>query len=268
MNLLESSFRRAELPLIPGATVVDRLANGRAVAQTILLKYRPNMSFSATEASRAVRDVEVWQNRNSAELELAMDSSSSSLPEAIRLGMSRKAAQDYVIAVFTQAALGMGPWTSGKIAAIVASGYDPAVDAPWARDDADARLAIFAGIAKLEETGYLAKLFSKDEALGNPAIIAGVVVAVVLVAALFIYYNFAAKKLELNNRVMADLCRRAQEQGDKATVDECVKQSAGLQKDPLATDIIGGVTKVALVLGGIYVAGLVAMKFVKERALR
>lgn len=254
LGVLEDlSLVRADLPEIPGGTLQERLMNGRAMAQAVLEKYVPNFGFSVDWANQVLREIDAWQDRNGALLEAAMAVPTvQSLPEAIRLNLDRGKAQDFIVASFTQAAYGLGPWASGRVAVEALKGS--LFDEPWARQDAEDRIRTFASILKMEQSGYLAILFGEGS-LGNPTIAAIVVVGIVAVVACILLFAYTSKRTEVNNRLMADLCKQAQAEGDEATVAECIKQTAGLQASDASTLAIGEIGKIALILGALYIGG-------------
>lgn len=265
MTLEAVATSRAELPTFPGQTLLQQMLIGRQVAMATLLKYRPDLTFDVDGASQNFRIVDGWMDRNGAELEKVMaDPNVATLPERIRLAFDKQTARDFVIAGFTMAAAGMGPWVSGAVAANTS--------AEWARADAAERLRVFGGIVQMENDGYLPELFNDAPppqatgALGNPIVIAiatnmgrivaGVLIAAVLTAAIIAAYHYAAKQLELNNRVMRDLCEKAQQQGDKVTVAACIEATKGLQNaDFLGLKSLGKTLAVgALLIGGAWLA--------------
>lgn len=262
--LQDLSLVRAELPDVPGNTLQERLLNGRSMAQAALQKYVPNLRFDVAWANQVMREIDVWQDQNGLALEAVMATpTAQSLPEAIRLYLDRKKAQDFVVASFTQAAYGLGPWASGRVETEAVKGQ--LFDEPWARADAEDRIRAFASIVKMDEAGYLAQLFSSDAALGNPIAIAAIVaLGVVAAVACFLLFLYTSKRMEVNNRLMADLCKRAQDDGDAATVQKCIEQTAGLQKDDPGTLLIGEVGKVALVAAVVYFGGKLLLEHAKK----
>lgn len=270
MSLEAVSASRADLPTFPGASVLEQLLNGRAAALTVLLKYRPGLAFDLDAASQNFRAVDGWMERNGAELEKAMaDENASVLPERVRLAFDKKTAQDFVIGGFTMAAVGLGPWVSGAVEANTSQ--------EWARSDAQSRLRVFASIVQMEQTGYLRSLFSEGPGavaglgvLPVVPIIVGVVVATVMLAAVYAVYCYSVKQVELNNRLMRDLCERAQQQGDKATVAACIEATKGLQNiDPFGLQSIGKTIALGLlVFGGVWAALTYGPALLKKKSGR
>lgn len=262
-SLAELSIQRASLPQFPGTSYVDQLINGRDSAMLVLQKYIPNFAFDVSAADQINREVSVWEERNRSQLStLLSDPSSSALPEAIRLSLGANKAQAFIVAGFTQAAWGLGPWVSGGLGTAVASGR---VQERFAREDAEQRLAVFGSIVKMEQDGYLEKLFVPPPVATNgfgflavpiagSTIVWAVVVAVVAVAAVLIGYLYMSKALEVNNRLMKDLCDEAQKRGDTAIVDACIRESAGLQKPPGLDSLTGGLMKAVAIVGVAFVA--------------
>lgn len=264
-SLAELALKRVSLPRFLGTSYVEQLLTGRGSAMAVLQKYVPGFAFDVDSAEQVMRDIGVWEERNRKELEaLLSNPSAESMPEAVRLAFGADKAQAFVLAGFTQAAWGLGPWMSGAIASSVASGR---ITERWAQEDAEQRLAMFGSIVKMEEDGYLAKLFVPPPppaaaGLGfiqiapvtGATVVWAVVVAVVAVAAIVIGYLYLSKSLSLNNRLMRDLCEEAQKKGDKATIDACIKEAAGLQKPPGVDTLAEGLTKAVMWIGLAYLA--------------
>lgn len=251
MGLSELSASRANLPTFPGATVPEKLINGRNAAMAILRSYRPDLDFNAEDARQSYRSVDAWMERNSADLQAVLaDPNASALPERVQAAFDKKTAQDFIVAGFTMAASGLGPWASGAVATKLSSDF--------ARSDAETRLRVFASIVEMEKSGYLATLFNTQatSGLGALPVIAWVVIGTVLLAAIVLTYMYSCKQLELNNRVMRDLCEEAQKKGDQATVAACVEATRGLQdKDMFGIkSAVSGLFTLAVVGAGIYLA--------------
>lgn len=263
--LQDLSLVRAGLPVIPGATLQERLLNARAMAQVALQKYVPELRFDVAWANQVMREIETWQDRNGLALEAAMATPTvQSLPEAIRLNLDRKKAQGFVIASFTQAAYGMGPWASGRVELEAQKGQ--LFDEPWARADAEDRITTFASIVKMDQAGYLAQLFS-SESLGSPVAIAGIIaLAVVAAVACFLLFMYTSKRTEVNNRLMADLCKKAQDEGDAATVQKCIEMTADLQKGDAGTLLIGEIGKIAMIAAALYIGGKLFLDYSTRRS--
>lgn len=275
MNLAQLSLQRAQLPKFSGVTYVEQLLNGRAAAAAVLSKYVPNFGFDLDAAEQTMREVGVWEERNRKQLEvLVSDPSSSALPEAVRVAMGNDKAQAFILAGFTQAAWGLGPWVSGAIEREAASGQK--IQTTWAQDDAEARLAVFGSIVKMDNDGYLQKLFVPPAGTAGlgwvPVVIEGstlvwaVVVTLVAVAALVIGYLYLSKTLTLNNRLMRDLCEKAQKEGDQATIAACIKETAGLQKPPGLESLTAEIGKAVLVVGLAYVLLKTVPSMLKKRS--
>jgi len=261
-TLGQLSLTRAGLPTFPGSTPQEQLLAGRAAAQAILLKYRPNLFFDQSAASLLMRQIGVWEDRNQSTLETLMqDPNASALPDQIRLTFGSDKAQAFIVAGFTLAAIGLGPWVSGAVdKAVSMSKPGDLLQPAWAQSDAEARLQIFASIVKMENDGYLDKLFNRPSSLGFfPVAIEGstlvwaLVVTLVAVAALVLGYLYLTKIVELNNRTMNNLCAKAQAQGDTATVQACIEQAAGLQKPAFGGDIAKAVGQAAAIVGVVWV---------------
>lgn len=265
-NLQQLALERVKasgLPVFPGASVPEQLAHGRAEARAALLKYVPSLKFDLAEARDVMSHVDAWVVRNQVDLSNSMASPETELPRWLELNMGNgERVQQWIIANFTQAAAGMGPWASGKVAAMVA---DPnsGITKAWADGDAQARLDAFAMIVKLEDDGDLRYIFQGPANGANgfgavPALIVwAVVVTVVALAAVVATYFYIARRLEMNNAVMNDLCLEAQKQGDTATVQKCIEAARDIQMDSPWAGLTKEIGSVALILGG----GYLALKF-------
>jgi hypothetical protein len=271
------SLQRAGLPRFAGATMPDQLVAGRDAALGVLRKYEPGLTFDPAAARTILQQIAVWEERNNASLGSALaDPGASTLPEQIRLAFGADKARQFILAVFTEAAKGLGPWTSGAVAREAQTG---AIIAPrWAEEDAESRLQVFGAIVKMDQDGYLQKLWvpppTGTQGLGLPVapiLVWAIVVTLVSVAGLILLYLYNAKRLEQNNKLMATLCENAQKQGDAATVAECVKATAGLQQQGMfqgLDDLMRAFGKLVLYGGLAYVGIKFALPMLLERAGR
>ena len=261
-NLSPFILNRAGLPTFDGASLPDKLVNGRNAALVALKKYVPNLNYDPDGAAAIMRQVQVWEERNRADLEKAAQSTSTLLPPTLQLTFGSDKAQQFIVAMFTVAAQGLGPWTSGAVSKEAQAGTK--IQDSWARDDADARLQVFGGIVKMDQDGSLASLFSPPSSAVSglmgfgiaPVLVWAVVVAVIGMAMVITCYLYAAKRLVANNKIMSDLCASASKSGDANTVQECVKASADLQQgSPFSfLDQIGNLASkigAAILVGGL-----------------
>lgn len=238
------STQRATLPVFPGATLRDQLLAGRDQAGSILRGYAQSYRFEADKANEMLALVNAWQARNAQDLQKAMaDPLVERLPDAVELAFGSDIAQGWIVAVYVQAATGLGPWVSGAVEREAASGR--VISPQWAQDDAAARLKVFASIVQMEKDGYLRSVFQSPPAgtassgFGFPAaLIWPLVVVVVAVAALFLVYLYASERLELNNKILSSICAKAQAEGDTATVRACVDAQKDLQSIPGVKDLV------------------------------
>jgi hypothetical protein len=241
------AITRAALPSFPGASYQEKLQNGNAIARAVLQKYVTTMSFDVSGAETVLRQVEAWEDRNSSGLEAAFsDASMETLTTDIQLALSTQTAQAYVVAIYTRAAYGLGPWNSSAITTISPT---------WAQADAETRLQVFGAIVKMDQDGFLAQLFapSSPEAAasgfgGVP--VAAIVIAVVLLAAIFATLIYAERRLDANNRLMQSLCATAQQRGDAATVAACLDATKDLQMAGLFPGI-GSAMGVVIAVAGL-----------------
>jgi hypothetical protein len=264
-DLAQLSLQRAGLPTFPGATVPEQLISGRMAAQAVLQKYVPQFVFDPVAAKSTLDQIGVWEERNRATLsQVLADPSVEALPSQIQLTFGSDKAQQFILAVFTQAAVGMGPWVSGAVAREAAAGTT--IQPRWADEDGQARLQVFGGIVKMEQDGYLAKLFVPP-ATGNQAFALGIaplfvwaiVVTVVAMAGVLLLYFENAKRLDQNNKLMRDICENAQKQGDSSTVSQCVEAAAGLQQQGM----FQGLDDLMRALGKAAIYGSLAYVFFK-----
>lgn len=271
-KLAEISLHRAGLPSFPGATLPEQLLNGRNAALAVLQKYIPDLKFSYSEAKQAAREVDIWETRNETTLEeLMLKTGAESLPEAVQFQFGSDKARAFVLYGYTEAARGLGPWLSGAVALEAAGGNK--LNARWAEEDGAARLAVFASIVKLEQDGYLKAIFVPPStglgfiqigAVAGATLVWALVVVAVAVAAIIVGYLYLSKTVEINNRLLSDLCKDAQLKGDQKTLDMCVETAAGLQEVP---NISRNIAIAVVVLGAIYIAATQGPKWlaVKHR---
>jgi hypothetical protein len=256
-NLAQLALNRVrnQLPVFPGATVREQLLSARAQTHAVLLQYVPDLKFDVSEARDVMSQVNVWVEQNREDLEEAMKSTHQSLPEWLILNMgSSEQVQQWVIANYTVAAAGLGPWESGKVDKLAA---DPTSDVSqhWAAGDAQMRLNTFGMIIKMKTDGELDYIFRGPQqgaqGFGAFPVWAIVVIAIGL-AAVVTYLYLESRKLELNNKLMRDICERAQAEGDSETVAMCIKATKELQESTPWQQVIEEAGKVALILGGGY----------------
>jgi hypothetical protein len=233
MSLVDLSLQRIalSLPKFPGQTVPEQLVNGRTAAESAIRKYAPDFRFDRDGALSVLRTIDAWSERNSDGLAEALQSTSNDLPEQLTVAVgSAEQVRSFLIASFTMAASGMGPWTSGEVARVVEAAERTA---GWANLDAEHRLQTFGIIVKLETDGELGPIMqgaSGASGLGVPVpLIVGIVIATVVFAAVVITTIYLNKQLELNNRLMAELCERAQREGKDEVVKECIEATKELQ---------------------------------------
>ena len=263
---------RGSLPAFPGASLPEQLQNGRDQAHATLLRYVPELRFDLDAARDVMSQVNAWAERNQEQLSEAMQSPDTDLPRWMQLNMgSADRVQQWVIANFTVAAAGLGPWQSGKVAAEVANPGSN-ISEGWAKADAESRLQSFGLIVKMEQDGDLAYIFQGPSAMGLgalPALIVwAIVVVVVGLAAVVVTYLFLAKRLEVNNAIMRDLCEKAQAEGDHATVEQCLQATRDIQAiDPFSA-AVSELGKVALILGGGFLAFRYGIPLLVESASR
>lgn len=248
---------KGDLPTFPGATLPEQLLAGRSEAKAILLRYAPELRFDVQKAREVMSQVDAWVERNKAELEQALQSPQAELPRWLQLNMgSTERVQNWVVANYTIAAQGLGPWESGMVGRS-ATEPDSGISDAWARTDAESRLQAFALIVKMERDGDLAYVFRGEGSLAGfgiaPALLLAVVVAVIGLAAVIVSYFFLVRRLEVNNAVMRDLCLEAQKRGDKATVEKCIEATRDIQAIDPFTSVSKEIGKALLIVGGGYV---------------
>lgn len=274
-DLAALALGRAALPVFAGATVAEQLEAGRLAAEAALGKYVTTPQFSIEKADALLRKIEAWEERNDRALAIVLsDPSQKDLPEQIRLAFDNVTAQNFLLATFTRAAWGLGPWQSGRVALEAAKGQR--FNLRWAREDASERLIVFGSIVRMDEDGYLAQLFQPPPAPGAtagtsafgvaPLVVWALVVAAVAIAALFLLYLYSGKRLYENNRLMRELCEQAQKDGDTATVESCIEATKDLQQDGvLPTATIGkGLVTIGLVVGLVWVGAKVLPGLLRE----
>lgn len=262
---------KGSLPTFPGATPEERLQNGRVSAEGALRKYVPDFDFNTERARQVMSQVNGWAERNKEDLSKAMESPETNLPRYLVLNMGNAArVQDWVLANYVIAALGLGPWMSGRVVREV---NDPNsnISLAWAQADENLRLQAFGMIVKMDQDRDLEYIFrGPPQGVGTPIpalVVWAVVVAVIGLAAVIVNYLFVSRRLEINNNLMREQCLRAQAEGDTATVEKCIEAAKELQaKDPWA-GITSEVGKVALTLGGIYIGVRYALPWAVDRLL-
>lgn len=243
----------------PGKSLPERLQAGRDAALSVVRKYRPDFEYDPAAAEMAMRDIDAWSERNNQALSAAMAAPVAELPAQLQLQMGSERAQAFILSSFTEAAAGLGPWTSGAVAKEASSGE--LINDRWARADAADRLETFALIVKMEREGTLETIFVPPDAAGALGLVVPVwliVVALVAVAAAVVVLVLGWRRISLNNRLMADICKRAQDEGDIHTLQHCIEATKGLQINPFEKAItdVGKKFLYALATAGVVYAGL------------
>lgn len=258
MSLAELAQARLSLnlPVFAGSTLAEQLVNGRNAALTALRKYVPDFTFDIGAADAAMRSIDAWAERNNDALSQAMQQSGNDLVEEIRLELGSDRAQAFLLASFTSAAWGLGPWHAGEIDRI-ATTPGSALGPVWAAQDAEQRLQVFGSIVRMDEDGRLAQVFVPPSSVSGglgvaPIIIWALVIGTVALAAVVIYFVVADRRIQANNAIMRDLCLEAQKRGDTAVVNSCIEATRDLQTMPLE-GLSSNLLKLALVLGLVYV---------------
>ncbi len=272
-TLLHSSIARAEaegaLPAVAGANPREKLLNARSAARAALENHVGNLSFDEQAASLVMSQVGGWIERNSHELEQAMREPAATLPRSLCISMgSAKQVQDWILALFTIAAAGTGPWQSGQVER-AALDPDSSVSPLWAAADARDRTNILRAIMGMEQSGELESIFNPAPGAGpqDPcgasglagppaAIVAAIIISATLFASVVVFCYFDGKKSERNNATMRELCARAQAECHAGNAAACAESAACIE----ALEAIGvggpGLAKelgrAALAVGGGY----------------
>jgi len=271
MTLQQLAINRVRvggLPRFPGATIPEQLASGRAQAEATLRKYVPGFKFNEEQARDVRSTVSVWVMRNEAKLQPAMASPDASLPKELKKIMgSSTLVQQWVIANFTLAARGMGPWQSGRVGAEVADPRSKISEA-WATTDAQYRLDSFGMILKMDRDGDLEYIFKGPTTVAGFGAVSGVIVwaiaiALTAFAAIVVLYFYYSKKLELNNAIMRDMCEKAQAEGDRETIARCIEATIELQQEDPIRGFTEELGRVVLIIGG----GYLFLQYVLPRIL-
>ena len=245
------------LPVFPGATLADQLIAGRAAASQSIRRHLPDFRFDVEASQQAMRDIDAWSMRNDASLQgLLADPNAQSLPESLQLSLGTPdRVRSFLLASFTLAAAGMGPWTSGEVERVVSAGEQSDL---WAGLDAQSRLQLFGIIVRLDEDDNLGPLLRGEKGLagfGALPVVAVVIIASVFFAAVVLTAIYLNRRMELNNRLMAEMCRRAQAEGRDDVVKDCIEATKDLQSETVLSTLTSSIVKIALVATVIYVGG-------------
>lgn len=244
----------------PSDSVPSQLRAGRDAALGAIRKYVPDFRYDIEAADSAAREIDAWADRHEEQLARIMESSAEGLPAELQLEMGNDRARNFILSSFTEAAAGLGPWDSGEVARAAAAG--DRINESWARSDADDRLDTFALLVKLDREGDLEKIFvppadgtqqGSQQGFGFLPVWA-IVIVLVAVAAAFVVLILGWRRLTLNNRLMADLCRQAQKEGRTEVVQACLKATENLTISPFER---AGVELAGKIGTGLITAGLV-----------
>ena len=124
-------------------------------------------------------------------------------------------------------------------------------------------------LVKMENTGELAYIFQgpRTDVQGFGILpVWAIVVLAVGFAAVVAYFYLESRRLELNNALMADICARAQAEGDTATVQKCIEATRDLQLATPWQSLIQEAGKVALILGTGWLAFRYALPWLLDKA--
>ena len=258
---------RAQLPTFgaPGASMVEQLIAAEAEARSRLLKYTAIVQYDAGLADQVVHTVGGWAEANEPALAALMANPAiDTLPEAVALEFGAEQAGQFVIAAYSNAVRTLGAWTGGGVLEALQQGGLFGISAPWAAQDAVARLTVFATIVKLDDEDALKDMLQPPAAvqgLGTwqwlqQAGVKGAIflITIVIGLAATIYLLKQSSTLALhNNRVLDENCDWARQMGKEHLVADCIKYSA----QGAATIEIPGAKKfarVAMFVGLAYVA--------------
>ena len=288
-SLLETSLSRATrdgaLPSVAGNSPREKLINARDGAREALRKYVPNFVFDTEKARDVTSQVGGWVQRNSVELEEAMEDPGTSVPRALCISMgSAEQVQQWILAIYTVGAAGMGPWDSGQLDRLA---VDPNSDISplWVGSDARDRLNLFRMILGMERDGELERIFRPQAGgrLQDPcggasgfglatAVIVAIVVSVTVFAAVVVYLYLDSQRVERNNIVLKEICLNAQRAchaGNEAACVESLKciealrdiSKGGAKKGPFAE-----LGKLALAVGAGYAFIVYGMPWILGKA--
>lgn len=288
----KAMMQRAELqPIIDGfsgATLTEKLGSGFEAARGALLRYTSTLSFSSDEADAVIHEIESWHALHQQDIDASInDPARDTLPEQIALSFGPEKARQMIVAAFSEAARGLGPWLSGDIAANYKT--DPTIPESFVVADANDRLVVFASIVKMDTDGDLEKIFLPEQwAAGHPqaqdglgvfqAVVAAVgakllVTAVVLIflgtVAMVLMFIHSMRRTSLNNAIMAERCKAAEARGDTETVRLCIKLASAAGADDSIMKTIKTIATVALVGGALWLgATLVLPRLMAPRRAR
>jgi hypothetical protein len=100
--------------------------------------------------------------------------------------------------------------------------------------------------------------------MGALPVVAVVIIATVFFAAVVITALYLNRRMELNNRLMGEMCRKAQAEGRENVVLACIEATKDLQSESPLSAIFAPLVKVVAVGALVYVAGRYALPAVIE----
>lgn len=218
---------RANLPQYPGETVPEQLHTAWKDAEQRLGRYVGEFRYSEAEARAVLHEIGALLDAHRSEyVALMRDPQTDDLPEALQMKLGADKAKQFLIAMYSEAARGLGPWLGGLIGKELSDGQL----AEWrARQDAQDRLVVFAGIRKLDEEGSLDELFRAQATSGLGvapavvAIVAGAVIWTVVGLALiswFFQYRLESQRLKQANEDHKKRCDKADQLAQKPGPDQ------------------------------------------------
>lgn len=252
----------------PGQALPARLVAGNAAALSVLRKYRPDFRVNGQEAKAQARDIDAWADRHQRALEEIMASSADRLPAQLQLEMGNRRAQAFFLATYAEAAAGLPAWTSGAVKAATERPGVQQINERFARIDAQQRLEMFALIVKLDREGALEQIFVEpgDSVQGLGAIpLWFVAVVLVIVAAALVTAVVLLRRVELNNRLLRELCRDAVDKGDTdPRFAMCVEAATAGQKSAIE-DVPKAVALGLMGAAGVYAGMRYVLPWAVER---
>jgi hypothetical protein len=261
------------------------LSIGWDQAKSRLQQHTDNLSYTEIEARSVIRQIHDWIDLNATEFNAIMETEGSDaiLPEELQQVMGATELQQYVIAMYSEAARGLAPWLAAKQEDVGASPGELI-------EEAEARLEVFASIVRMDDDGDLTTLFNPEGLSGGMAVAVAVGVGIA-VAILGVGITAVICRMKTNLAIIEP----ANERADKAAaeVQKCFAEAETefeLQKcnamvawasyltqqipkpeTPLgeqASKTVDSIVKAAMLIGGGYLILQLAVPMLQQRRRR
>lgn len=279
VELDQLTFWRAEFPEYAGSTRPDQLYNAWKDAEARIKKYT-DLRYSETQAQAILYEVETWiKIHRSQFVDSLKDSSRQEVAAEMQLQLGAVKMQQYIVAAYSEAARGLGPWLSGLVGQNISEGQ-----ASMLRMEQDYydRIAVFGMIHNMDNDGALDVIFHPEKSSQFASdvgwspktirilVIAGAVVVGLVglgITAAVCHYKIESARLQVANKQHEEDCHWAQSMLEKDpknsfyqnVVKKCFESTADLMKRSETPDPISGAVEKLLIVAAVLGVGYLGL---------